>query len=454
MNNFRNKINAILSTGSERSVLLKKNIILSIINKGFSLLVSFLLVSTTINYVNTEQYGIWLTISTLTYWISMFDFGMTHGFRNRFSEAISNNDDKLGRKYVSTSYILLSLIFIPLMAFLIVFNVRFNWSQFLNLSENINDMLKQVFMIVIICFSLKNILKITTTLFTADQRPAIASIVTTVESFLVLLIILILTHTSEGNLLYLAGVSSVVPLILLILVTFITFFFIKRYKKYRPSFKYIDFSLSKKILVLGGKFFVIQLCMLVIFQSINIIITKYLGPENVTLYQVAHKYYSVFNSAFIIILTPFWSATTNAYVKGDQVWIKNAIRKLQKMFFLGVVGQVVLIGLSPWLMKIWIGNNVVVPLDTSIFMAINVILLTYSQLYMYLINGIGKVTLQMVIYIFFSIISMPLMVYGIQIWGLNSIIILTGVVYGVLGVIGQIQLNKLIANRAKGIWNK
>ena len=119
-----------MQAGGERSVLLKKNIVISFLNKAVAVIVSFLLVSVTIDYVNTEQYGIWLTLSSLIYWIALFDFGMTHGFRNRFAEAISNSDRLLCKKYVSTSYVLLSIIFLSLLCVLSILNIFINWSSF------------------------------------------------------------------------------------------------------------------------------------------------------------------------------------------------------------------------------------------------------------------------------------------------------------------------------------
>lgn len=440
--------------GGERSVLLKKNIIVSFLNKAIAVVVSFLLVSVTINYVNTEQYGIWLTLSSLIYWIAMFDFGMTHGFRNRFAESIGNGDRMLCKKYVSTSYVLLSIIFLSLLLILSILNFFVDWSSFLNLDPNIKEMLRVMFYIIIVCFCLKNILRIVTTMFAADQRPAISALISTFESILVLVIIWILTKIKIGNLIDLALVSCGVPLFLILIINVFTFGFWKRYKDLRPTLSFVDFSLSRKILILGGKFFIIQLCMLVIFQTINIIISRYLGPDEVTLYNVAHKYYSVFYSAFIILVTPFWSATTNAYVTGDIDWIKRSLKRLRLILFGCGVGQIVLIVFSPWLIKLWLGNAVEVPIAISVAMAINVWLMTYSSMYMYIINGIGKVTLQMIVYAVFAIGSIPLMVVGTQKIGLFAIIIVTSAVYTALGVLGRIQMKKLLDNNAIGIWGK
>ena len=51
--------------GDQRTILLKKNILASVVLKGISMLISLFIVPITINYVNPVQYGIWLTLSSL-----------------------------------------------------------------------------------------------------------------------------------------------------------------------------------------------------------------------------------------------------------------------------------------------------------------------------------------------------------------------------------------------------
>lgn len=64
-------------------------------------------------------------------------------------------------------------------------------------------------------------------------------------------------------------------------------------------------SLIKNILGLGGQFFIIMLSMLFIFQFINIILSRIEGPEIVTQYNIAYKYFNILNMGVTIILTPF-----------------------------------------------------------------------------------------------------------------------------------------------------
>lgn len=65
-----------------------------------SIVISLMVVPVTINYINAEQYGIWLTLSSIIAWLSYFNFGMASGFRNRFAEAVAKEDYTLARKYV------------------------------------------------------------------------------------------------------------------------------------------------------------------------------------------------------------------------------------------------------------------------------------------------------------------------------------------------------------------
>lgn len=78
--------------GDERSVLVKKNIAGSVLIKGWSCVVQFLLVPVTLKCLNQYEYGIWLTISSILLWVDQFDIGLGNGLRNKLAEAIARNE--------------------------------------------------------------------------------------------------------------------------------------------------------------------------------------------------------------------------------------------------------------------------------------------------------------------------------------------------------------------------
>ena len=132
--NIKNKVNTYFTKGNERSLMAKRNIVASLVMKGISILISLQVVPLTIGYINSTKYGIWLTLSSIIAWLSYFDLGFAHGFRNRFAEAKAKGDMKLAREYVSTTYTVLFLLFSVILMIVLIVNKYLNWSAILNIA--------------------------------------------------------------------------------------------------------------------------------------------------------------------------------------------------------------------------------------------------------------------------------------------------------------------------------
>ena len=450
---MKNRSKKKIFEGSERTVLIKKNIIASSFLKIISILISLLIVPATINYINSERYGIWLTLSSIIAWLSYFDFGFAHGFRNRFAEAIAKDNHELARKYVSTTYAVLALLFTTLMIATSTANSYINWSGILNVDQALNIELRGVFQILIIFFCINIVADVFSTMLIASQRPAVSTAIKTAGHFTSLIAILILTRTTDGNLEYLAVAFSGIPCLLMIIVSIILFNK-SRYKRYAPSLKLIDFSLTKNIIGMGGQFFFIMLCMLLIFQFTNIIISRELGPESVTLYNVTYKIFSTIEMGIMIVLTPIWSACTDAYTRKDFAWMKRSAAKLEKMGILSFIALALLTITSPVIFRFWLGDDINTSIWVSISMAFFVFCKIMGAIYMYQINGTGKVRIQLITYCTIATFAIPLMIYCARQWGLIGIVVAPSIAFFAQFIICRIQLNKIINQTATGIWNK
>ena len=84
----------------DRSTIALLNVIMSFIIKGISILVSLVLVPLTLHFLDTYEYGLWLTISSILLWIDYFDIGLGNGLRNKLSEALVAKDMELAKEYV------------------------------------------------------------------------------------------------------------------------------------------------------------------------------------------------------------------------------------------------------------------------------------------------------------------------------------------------------------------
>lgn len=449
---FYNIIKAFFS-GDSRTVLLKKNIIGTLILKGISIVISFLVVPLTIEFVDPTQYGIWLTLSSLLSWLFFFDIGMTNGFRNRFAEAKAKNNILLARTLVSTTYATLSILAVIMLIIVLPINRFLNWSEILNIDNSYQTELTKVFMIMIFCLGFNLVAQVFSTMVTADQKPFLSSLVQVLGQTVSLILILILTTVlKHGNLIELSLVFSSSPVIVLIIFSIISYH--TKYKVYSPSFKLVRFSLVKDILGIGSQFFIITTSMLFIFQLMNVIISRILGPDSVTEYNIAYKYFYIIYMIALIIINPFWSAFTDAYNRRDFSWMRRMIKKLENLGFLAVLAIAIMYFAANYFYRLWIKDMVTVSTSTNISVAIYVILLLWGNIYMYMINGIGTIRIQLIIYLSFAAISYPLMTYMCERFGIPGLLLIPCLVFFIQSLLGKVQLNKLLKEKAIGIWNK
>ena len=194
--------------------------------------------------------------------------------------------------------------------------------------------------------------------------------------------------------------------------------------------------------------------MLFIFQFTNIIITRELGAEFVTIYNVTYKIFSVMIIAITIFLNPMWSAFTDAYTKKDYDWMKKCMKRIEKMGMLTIPVIVVLLLLSEFIFDIWLGDKVETDFRLTVCMAIYAICQIISQIYMYPLNGMGKVRIQLIVYLFFAVVAIPGIIYFTRLWGIVGTMIVPTLTFFVQSIVNKVQVMKIINKRATGMWNK
>lgn len=454
---MKNKILNIFIKGDARTIKANKNIIASFLFKGVSIIVSFLIVPITLNYLGSNKLGIWLTISSVISWVSFFDIGLSNGLKNRLAESISLKKEKKAKEYVSTTYFLLLLIVGFLTLFFLILHPYINWYNILNiplsLNENINDVIKYVF----IFFSLRFILNTITIIFISHQEISKSNLLLAFNDIVVLVCIYLTTLLlPKGSLLFISIIYTAVPVLVLLVFTYA--YFNGKYSYLKPNLSRINLSVSKDLLNTGLNFFVIQIAVLIIFSTDNLIISKVLGPSEVTPYNISFKYFSIISLVFTIIVSPFWVAITDAFTLKEYKWIKKSIKKLIKIWSLMVLLGVILIVISPVLYKLWIGNKVLIPFRLSFFMLIFSLLSTWNNIFAYFINGVGKIKLQMYYSIFAMLINIPLSIYFSKNLNLGSegVILATCCSLSIGAVFGPIQYVKIINNKVSknSIWNQ
>jgi len=444
-----------LSKGQERSVKAKKNILISLFVKGGSILISFILVPLTINYINPERYGIWLTLSSIVAWFSFFDIGITHGLRNKFAEAVAIEDHDSAQMYVSTTYGILGVIFIAIWLLFLAVNPFLDWSSLLNLSEEYRAEVSTLALIVFTYFCLRFILRTITTVLTADQQPGKASLIDLIGQFIALLTIVALIKTTEGSLVYLGLGLCVAPLVALVGAN--VFFFKGKYKRYSPVIGKVKFSHAKSLFNLGLIFFVIQVAGIIQYQSANVIISRGFGPEDVTAYNIVYKYFGILNIVFAIFLSPFWTAATDAFFKDDIAWIRNSVKKYNQLIILFIFGGCLMLLFSEKFYELWLGKDTVrIEFSLSLWCFVFFVFSMFSNIYVSFLNGISALKLQFWTCVLSPFLYVALAMLFIQYYKMGVYaLFVASILANFNGIIlAPIQYYMVVIKKKKGIWIK
>lgn len=278
---------ALLFPKHERTIRAQKNILAITIFKGINIAAGFILVPLTLHYLNPTNYGLWMTISSIIGWFGFFDIGLGNGLRNKYAEAIALGNHEKARIYVSTTYAFLAGIIAVVFFVFLVLHQFINWYTILNTTPAVTHNLGIIVLTTFAFFCLRFVFGLIGTILTADQQPAVTSLIEVVNNILSLGIIWILVKTTAGSLLYLSlamGASSAgVPFVLSL------WLYTSRYRSIRPSLRYVQKEYAHELLNLGLRFFILQAGFIITFSTSNILITQLFSPADVTPYTIAYR---------------------------------------------------------------------------------------------------------------------------------------------------------------------
>ena len=441
----------ILSNTNQRSAKAYKNIIGLFTLRGVNIAIGFVVVPLTLNYLDPTRYGIWITLSAIFNWFSLFDIGLGNGLRNRLAESLAKNDIQKARIYISTTYASLIVIFLTVFALFLIANIFIDWTVVLNTSKDLQHELRLLAAIVFFFFCARFVTQLITTIALAKQEPAFSQMLDVSGRIVSLIGIYLLTITTSSSLLYLGITLTALPVIVVFCLSIFVFY--RRYKELRPSLSLVRYSELRYILNLGIKFFIIQIAGIIFYQTNNIIIAQLFGPAEVTPYAITYQYLSALTMAFAIVLTPYWSAFTEAFAKNDFIWIKKEIIKLKYLWIVLFFAMGLALIFSRFVIWLWVGNKVVVNMALASAIAVYLILTAYNGINCSFLNGTGKIKIQLYLSVVFSLFQIPLSIYFCKKFGIAGIMFSLIIVSTITLFIYEAQFHKIITHKATGIWN-
>ena len=436
-----------------RTKKLRNNAIQMYIYRAGGIMVNFLYVPLLIDSLSVDNYGIWLTITSIVAMMSFFDVGLGNGMRNKVAESLALGDEFKAREYVSTTYFLLSLVATGLIALILLVVPQLDWKSLLNAPSADSRELSLLITFVFVFFVIQLVLNLVSVLFSAIQSPAKSSMVTFLSQLSGLVMVFVLNKVFGTDSLLTYGIAiSISPIVVLVILSL--FFYLGKLSYISPSIKLINLKYGKNVVNKGFQYFLIQLTAILLFGSNNFIIAHCIDVASVVDYNVAFKYMHVPLMLYTILTGPIWSATTDAYASGDYAWIRGTISKMQKIAFLLDGLLVLMILVSPIVYKIWVGDALQVNWWLLILLGVYQVFSIQTALFCSVINGIGKIRLQFYICLFEAVLHIPFAVYMAQYIGIYAVAISLTVMTVFNALWEPVQINLILNKKANGIWNK
>jgi len=402
-----------------------RQIILTTLSSGSSkisaALISFALIPVSLNYLGVERFGLWMTISAAVAMLSIADMGIGSGLMNAVATAKGKEDTQDIQKKIAAGIILLGAIALTMITCFLILAPFIPWAELINVSGTLaSNETAPTIAVVVIFFSLSTLAGIVFKVQMGLQLGFSANIWMTMTSILGLITVLSVIYLG-GGLPFLAAATVSPPVIIGILAS-ILFWGVQK-PIYRPRFSGLTVKDIKSLAGTSGLFFILQISGLVAFQSDNLILAYYLGPESVALYAVAFKLFTLPSIILSLFLNALWPAYAEAKSRGDRVWIyRTFLKSINYSIIITVPISIILLLAGRQLIDLWVGPSISPTWDLLVGLFIWSLLTILGGNFAALLNGIGVIKFQVITSVSMAVVNIVLSSWLVQIIGISGVI--------------------------------
>lgn len=354
---MKNEIIAGINNSSNRKNILIKNIVNTVLLKGLGIFIGIFTLPLYIEYFDNQKIlGIWLAIFSIISWINNFDLGIGNGLRNKVTYHINKQNTEQVHKYISSAYytmgflsiffILVSLIIVQLMnlnAFFLIPNSMIDSSQ-----------LKLSILILIFGVIIQFLFKLVFSILYAIENITIPNLTILISNVSVLIFLFFAKFEDlNEKFFFLACFNAIFPNFILLTISIYTF---KKYH-FKIKIKYVSFEKSKNVLNIGGKFFAIQILLMLILSTNEFLISWMYDSKFVVDYQIYSKWFLLIITIFSMLSQPMWASISNAYAQNDMYWINSIFIKYNKIANYLILLTIILVLLFQKIVDLWLSDD-------------------------------------------------------------------------------------------------
>jgi O-antigen/teichoic acid export membrane protein len=393
----------------------------SVLARAVTVFTSLVTVRLTLQYLGTERYGLWMSITSVVSLLVFADLGMGNGLLNAIAAAHGKDDIESEQKYVSSAFFVLFGIAVFLLGLFGLAYPFVPWPRVFNVSSPLAAREAGPAVVVfLLCFLLNMPLGVVQRVQTGHQEGYATNLWTAIGSLTGLGSLLVALHFRGGLVWLLLSIAG--GQVLGVLGNWAQEFRFAR-PELLPAWTNWDSAAARKIMGMGIMFFLLQVCGAFTFPLDNIIITQILGPEAVTQYAVPMRLFVLVMSVASMFVIPLWPAYGEAHARGDVKWVKSTLS--HSLGYNVLIFGPVALGLAAFgklIVRVWVGAQVhptgVLLYGMASFAVINVV---YGAIGIFLF-GMNKLKIQAIVGLLQAVAGLALKIVMGKAFGLSGVI--------------------------------
>ena len=419
----------------------------TIVGKGAVFLASVASVPIMLRYLGAEQFGIWMTISTVVTTLLVLDLGIASALVNFISEAYAKDDREHASTYSTTAFATVCIVALLLGLVARIVWPHLHWASLFHLTTPAEiPLVSHAWAAAVAVFLVGMPAGLAIKILGGYQELRSANLFAAAGSLGSLVVIVVLVRLHAGFVLLVAGSFAALVGANLLCLLWLWLF----HKPWLfPRISHFSPGAARQMMTAGTGFFVLQISALLAFNSDNLVVTHYLGPAQVASYSVAWRLAGFASIAQSVIAPAVWPAYAEAFARGDMPWVRQTFRRILWTTMLVASAFALLFAFAGrWIIRLWAGPAAVPSEPLMLLMCVWVLISTLMSNTSIILTGKGDTRLWAVTSLLSAALNIALSIFWVQRIGAAGVILGTIVSYLLVLVAPQIwQCFRLLQTR-------
>ncbi|MBK9180785.1 MAG: oligosaccharide flippase family protein [Acidimicrobiales bacterium] len=417
---------------------------LGVVARVLSAAVGLLTVPIALDAVGEADYGIWMTVLSLTAFLTAADLGLNQAVVSRTAAALARGRRDEAARYVSTAFTATLAIAVGVAVVLAVAIPLVPWATLFGLdpsgasdAESLAAVLGLVFLVN---------LPLTTVAETRNalQEAWVHNLFLVVGTLVGVTGLLVAVWTDAG-IAAMAGALAGGPVAVMVVNGALL---LRRHPWLRPRPSQVRRRDVRELLGSGGALVVVRTSMLLLTTLDAVVIAAVLGTDEVTGYVVPARVVYLGTTVVGMALLPLWPAVADALARRDPAWARRTVeRTLAAVIASTTLAGLLYVAFGQAAVRVWTGGAVEPPLSLLVALAVAFVVFSVANVLFVYLSGAQVLRPQAVAWAVMAALNVALSVILTRHLGILGPAVATTISLGVAVVVPSVALTRASLRR-------